>query len=585
MLIQRGMNKNITKIFLLFVTMFMAGLLGHAAEAANAARIQDYDRWKDLPSQLLLNKGNDYWQDNKVDSALVCFMIVSNRYNNKMSPDEKATCCKATIGIGNLYEYDFYDYQSALVYLSKAEKIATENNLKPQLVSIKAAKVDLQSIKMDIVGNYAYQEETLKLTQQLFRQAADGKNYKVASLSLLNLIYYAMKHQHVDDIGQELQLFGTLDIPDSVEYKPFLDELCVGIEAYRNNKYQEALNVFSRLQDFQGQTESPQRVAIESFMLCVFRYVTWLSLHNDNGASRELDKAETIARDNQINEGIIEILRMKQEYYQAHGNDDLAKEYELKYFKAKDTFVNRSTLLNAEHQKFLLDIEEMNQEMNDLAAQKRLRDIVLVGLALLALLVMGVLVYVWRNYRSTKERNVLLFHRVQQLLAQEEQWRTKEHEDEIVDTEQTSVTEPVKKYRNNPLDEQAKDELMQSVYAAIESHDEVYAEGFTLDQLARLLGANRNYVSQVINERTNGNFSKFINEYKIKEACRRLSDFENYSGYTIEAIGRSVGFRSRANFAATFKKFTGMTPTAYQRMAKEGGVLTAATEQPTGDKR
>ncbi len=545
--------------------------LGTRVQATEAAQIQNYDRWKDLPNKTLIDKGDEYWRANKVDSALVCFTIVSNRYNSKMSQKEKEICFRAAISIGNLYEYDLYNYQMAYVYLSKAEKIATESNLKSQLVNIKAAKVDLESIKQDFKCDYAYQEETLKETQRLFHQSVECKNNKVACLSLLNLVYYAMKHHHVDDIEPELQLFGTLDIPATTQYKQFLDRLCVGIEAYRGKKYQEALEVFTQLQNFQGQTESPQRIACEAFMLCVYRHVTWLALHNDTEALKELDKAEGIARDNQINEGISEILRMKQEYHLAHGNEALAKEYELEYFKSKDAFINRSTLLNAEQQKFLIDIDEMNQEMADLAAQKRVRDIVLTGVALLALLVIGVLIYVWRNYRTTQERNVLLFQRVQQLLAQEEQWRAKEHGSKATaDAGPTSASTPAKKYRNNPLDEQDKDQLMQRIYAVIESHDEVYAEGFTLDQLAKLIGANPNYVSQVINERTEGNFSTFINEYKIKEACRRLSDLENYSGYTIEAIGRSVGFRSRANFTTTFKKFTGMTPTAYQHMAKEG---------------
>ena len=559
------------------LAMVMLSQLAHAAEAA---RIQNFDHWKNLPSQDLLSKGNAYWQANEVDSSLMCFMILSNRYNEKMSLKDKKYCCNATTAIGALYEYDYYDYQNAFVYLSKAEKIATDNDFKPQLTSIAAAKVDLQSTRQDIVFNYAYQPETLKQTQQLFHQAIDSHNHHVTCLSLLNLIYYAMKHHHVDDISPELQLFSSLDIPGDTQFKAYLDVLCRGVKAYSNSQYQEAMDIFDQLKDHLGQNENPQRVGNGFYMACVFRYVTWLALHNDGKALKELDKAEDIAREYQINDGIIEALRMKQEFYQSHGNNDLARENELKYFKEKDAFVNRSTLLNAERQQFLLDIEDMNQEMNDLVTQKRVRDILLASIALLALLIVGVLYYVWRDYQRTKERNILLFQRVQQLLAQEEQWKVAEHE-EIATSEQPTQSEPTKKYRNNPLDEQAKDELMQRIYAVIESHEEIYQEGFTLDQLAQLMGENPNYVSQVINEKTNSNFNTFINEYKIKEACRRLSDFEKYSGYTIEAVGRSVGFKSRANFSVTFKKFTGMTPTAYQHLARKGKEPTTFTESPS----
>ncbi len=564
-----------------YITLWLAMvMLSQLASAAEAARIQNFDRWKNLPSHDLLSKGNAYWQANKVDSALMCFMILSNRYNEKMSLKDKNNCCKATIAIGALYEYDYYDYQNAFVYLSKAEKIAIENDFKPQLTSIASAKVDLQSIRQDIVSNYAYQPETLKQTQQLFHQAVDSHNHHITCLSLLNLIYYAMKHHHVDDISPELQQFSTLDISGSIEFKAFLDVLYRGVKAYSNSQYQDALDIFAQLKNHLGQNESPQRVGSGLYMTCVFRYVTWLALHNDGEAVKELDKAENIAREYQINDGIIEALRMKQEFYQAHGNHDLARENELKYFKEKDAFINRSTLLNAERQQFLLDIEEMNQEMNELVTQKRVRDILLASIALLSLLIIAVLFYVWRNYQRTKERNILLFQRVQQLLAQEEQWKVAEHE-EIATDEQPTQSAPTKKYRNNPLDEQAKDELMQRIYATIESHEEIYREGFTLDQLAQLMGENPNYVSQVINEKTNSNFNTFINEYKIKEACRRLSDLEKYSGYTIEAVGRSVGFKSRANFSVTFKKFTGMTPTTYQNLARKGMEPTNFIESPS----
>ena len=69
-----------------------------AAEAANAAQIQNYDRWKSLPSQALLDKGNSYWQSGQLDSALVCLTILSNRYNEKMPLAEKELNCHCHIG-------------------------------------------------------------------------------------------------------------------------------------------------------------------------------------------------------------------------------------------------------------------------------------------------------------------------------------------------------------------------------------------------------------------------------------------------------------------------------------------------------
>jgi len=43
---------------------------------------------------------------------------------------------------------------------------------------------------------------------------------------------------------------------------------------------------------------------------------------------------------------------------------------------------------------------------------------------------------------------------------------------------------------------------------------------------------------------------------------------DRYGSWTIQSIAQSVGFLSTSTFNAAFKKFTGMTPTVYQRMSQ-----------------
>jgi AraC-like DNA-binding protein len=76
-------------------------------------------------------------------------------------------------------------------------------------------------------------------------------------------------------------------------------------------------------------------------------------------------------------------------------------------------------------------------------------------------------------------------------------------------------------------------------------------------------------VSQVIHEHCGLNFNAFLNQYRIKEACKRMSDTTRYGNYTIEAIANDVGFRSRSAFASSFKRITGLTPSEYQRFAQD----------------
>jgi AraC-like DNA-binding protein len=103
----------------------------------------------------------------------------------------------------------------------------------------------------------------------------------------------------------------------------------------------------------------------------------------------------------------------------------------------------------------------------------------------------------------------------------------------------------------------------------MDNSDEIFSPDFSLERLAMLSGSKYKYVSQVINEHYQQNFNNFLNSYRIKEACKRMGDVEGYGNYTIEAISESVGFKSRSTFVASFKRITGLTPSQYQRMAKQ----------------
>jgi AraC-like DNA-binding protein len=83
-----------------------------------------------------------------------------------------------------------------------------------------------------------------------------------------------------------------------------------------------------------------------------------------------------------------------------------------------------------------------------------------------------------------------------------------------------------------------------------------------LNDLAKEINVSGHQLSQLLNDNLDKNFTLFINEYRIKEACKILSTKTNL---TIEAIGDEVGFNSKSTFYATFKKIKGMTPNLYQQ--------------------
>lgn len=94
----------------------------------------------------------------------------------------------------------------------------------------------------------------------------------------------------------------------------------------------------------------------------------------------------------------------------------------------------------------------------------------------------------------------------------------------------------------------------------METSPEVFRHDFSLNSLARRADAPVRRVSQTINSRFGTNFNTFLQKYRVAEACWRLDDRKRYGHHTIEAISEGLGFKSRSNFVAVFKKFTGLTP-------------------------
>jgi len=84
----------------------------------------------------------------------------------------------------------------------------------------------------------------------------------------------------------------------------------------------------------------------------------------------------------------------------------------------------------------------------------------------------------------------------------------------------------------------------------------------SVSMFAAYCNTNPKYISQTINSVFGQQFNSFINEYRIKFACRLLMQ-EKYKNYTISAISKEVGFNSISTFISSFKKNTGVTPSYY----------------------
>jgi AraC-like DNA-binding protein len=85
----------------------------------------------------------------------------------------------------------------------------------------------------------------------------------------------------------------------------------------------------------------------------------------------------------------------------------------------------------------------------------------------------------------------------------------------------------------------------------------------SLEKLSDELDISVSQLSKLINIYSTYNFSDYINSLRVKQAKKLLSNNE-FSDYTIVAIGLECGFNSKSTFYSAFKKFTSQTPTHFR---------------------
>lgn len=116
--------------------------------------------------------------------------------------------------------------------------------------------------------------------------------------------------------------------------------------------------------------------------------------------------------------------------------------------------------------------------------------------------------------------------------------------------------------KKNSLDQIFND--IEKIIGTVVENQKLYLQSdLTLNDLASNLHTNQTYLSSYLNKRQNTNFNDFINQYRVKEACRLILEQEN-DKYTTKMLGEMSGFNSTSTFYAAFKKFTGMSPSSFK---------------------
>ena len=543
----------------------LALIIGLQGLATSPSR--EHSKWLNLsPEQLMEMADKDFTDGGSKDTALMCYTIVANRYERSMSRQHKMQCKDANMRLWSIYFYDFYDYPKCFDCLTRANEIATEAGILDANIYLGFGCM-YQTISEEC-NNYDLGTTAFKYYKRALAtgiKTHDDRHTDMASTDVLAMAHVQGGLPLIDDIWQNY-----LQLPEAGEtwilrrYNKMLYQAFSNVEQRR---YDQAIKVYDDQLQLIDTTQYSR--------LIYFTHVEKAKVHAMKGDYRRaieaLKQSERIAVDLEMKDCKLEVFQMLAQYYQQSGDHAARQHYYDQYTQLKDTLTNYQQLASVSEMEYRNELKGMEQEMSEIKHHREVMSYVtMVSLGfLMALLVLLYLVY--RKNRELKHSNQSLYQKnVEMLRAEEEERRMRR---QLQDKETPAATaddaDNEVKYRSSHLTDEDKEQLLSRIQQVMENSDEIFSPDFSLERLAMLSGSRYKYVSQVINEYYEQNFNNFLNSFRIKEACKRMRDLDNYGNYTIEAISESVGFKSRSTFVTSFKRITGLTPSQYQRMARE----------------
>lgn len=116
---------------------------------------------------------------------------------------------------------------------------------------------------------------------------------------------------------------------------------------------------------------------------------------------------------------------------------------------------------------------------------------------------------------------------------------------------------------NKNIDNRDYSSVIKKLLNTMEEHKLYLDSTLNLKGLSLESCLSEKEISIALNQKLNKNFYYFVNEYRVKEAEKRLSD-PSYNHLKILSIAFDCGFNSKATFNRIFKESTGKSPKYYR---------------------
>lgn len=138
--------------------------------------------------------------------------------------------------------------------------------------------------------------------------------------------------------------------------------------------------------------------------------------------------------------------------------------------------------------------------------------------------------------------------------------------------EEPLITKNSRRVNKNSKEVIMSEETRTRIWAKINEFEKecVYLEAnITLSYLAVYCDTNNKYVSIVLKEYAEKDFSTYINELRVHYVIKKLKEDKVYRSYKISYLAEIAGFSSHSVFSSIFKQISGLSPSAFINLLEE----------------
>ncbi|KAA2217634.1 helix-turn-helix domain-containing protein [Chryseobacterium sediminis] len=248
------------------------------------------------------------------------------------------------------------------------------------------------------------------------------------------------------------------------------------------------------------------------------------------------------------------------DYYRESGDKEKQLYYIDRFLKVDKKLNEQFRYLSTElHQKY--DTPNLLQEKEDIINElKNKKTFLYVSVSILILILFFLTYFYYKSKKAEKKHQKIAQNLIH--LIEKRSPETIQHQN----GKQIEIYQSIKDESGNKTNKTIPEEVVQSILKDLDTFENklhFLKNGITLTSLAKNIKTNTGYLSEIINNHKDKNFTTYLNDLRIDYVLDQLVQDKKFRSYKLPVIAEEIGYNNVQAFSIAFKKRTGTTPSIY----------------------